>query len=332
MRVGVIGTGAIAQVAHLGVLSRLEDVELVALADIDVPKAQALAKRFDIPDVYDDIEPLLEYGRPDVVVVCTPNHLHRVHVLTALSAGAHVFCERPLALHTAGVREVIAASERAKRVVMVGMNYRFRSDVQGLLEFIKGGELGSLRAIRTGWYIWRPAGQLAGWRVRHAQSGGGAMFDLGLPLVDLALWIAACPKPKLVTGWYSEPRRGSAVEDAAGAMILCEEGLSIVVDVTWHHVGQQERFWFEVMGSDGSGTIGPLRVFKEIHGTPMNVTPTGSQAREDALSHSYRAEWSHFLDVVRGKTEHPGLDEQIVLHRTMEAIGESVAEGRAIEL
>lgn len=332
LRIGVVGTGAIAQVAHLGVLNRLKGVELAALADMDVAKARALASRFGIPDVYDDIEDLLQYARPDAVAICTPNHLHKVHVLTALSAGAHVFCERPLGLVSAGVREVIAARERAQRVVFVGMNYRFRSDVQALLEFLHGGELGSVHSIRTGWHIWRPKGQRAGWRERRLESGGGAMFDLGLPLVDLALWMAGCPKPKTVTGWFGDPRGGAGVENAATAMIVCDEGLSILVDVSWHHVGQSERFWFDIMGTDGSGSIGPLKVFKQIHGTPMNVTPVGAHGREDALSHSYRAEWARFLAVVRGESEDPGLGDQVVLHRTLEAIARSASEGRSVDL
>lgn len=332
LRIGVIGAGAIAQIAHLGVLKRLEGVELTALADIDVSKAQALAERFEIPDVYDDIEDLLASARPDALAICTPNHLHKVHTLTALSAGVHVFCERPLALTSTGVREVIQAQERADRTVAVGMNYRFRSDVQALLGFLNRHELGTLRALRTGWYIWRPRSQLGGWRERLAQSGGGAMMDLGLPLLDLALWMAGCPQPKLVTGWFARPHEGSVVEDTASALIQCEAGLSIFVDVSWHHVGQSKNFWFEVIGTDGSGTIGPLNVFKMIHGTPINVTPQGAHGREDALSLSYRAEWLHFLAMVHGKQEPADLEDQIVLHRTIEAIARSASEGRSVEL
>jgi predicted dehydrogenase len=332
LRIGVIGAGAIAQVAHFGVLKRLEGAELVALVDADVAKARALATRFGIRDVYDDIEDLLRYSQLDAVVICTPNHLHKVHLLTALSAGVHVFCERPVALTSVGVREVIEAQQRARRVVFVGMNYRFRSDVQALMEFLRGGEFGPLRAIRAGWHIWRPSSQLAGWREQRAQSGGGAMFDLGLPLVDLALWMAGCPKPRLVTGWFAEPREGAKVEDTASAMIQCEAGLSLFVDVSWHHVGQSERFWFEIMGAEGWGTIGPLKVFKEIHGTPMDVTPAEAQGGEDALSHSYRAEWAHFLSLVQGEVADSGLGDQVVLHQTMEAIAQSASDGRSITL
>ncbi len=64
LRVGVIGAGAIAQVAHLPTLSRLEEFELVSICDNDVPKARSLAARFVIPEVFDDIEHLLRRSRP----------------------------------------------------------------------------------------------------------------------------------------------------------------------------------------------------------------------------------------------------------------------------
>ena len=158
VRVGVVGAGAIAQVAHLGVLKKHEAVEIAGLCDTDVAKAQALATRFGVPDVYDDIEDVLRYSRPDAVVVCTPNHLHEVHVVGAIRAGLPVLCERPLALDSFGVERVMQEAERAKTPVMVGMNHRFREDVQVLRSFLTGGELGDLCSVRAHWHIFRPAG------------------------------------------------------------------------------------------------------------------------------------------------------------------------------
>ncbi len=330
--VGVIGAGAIAQIAHLVALSRMDGVEAVALCDNDLPKAQALARRFGIPDVYDDIEDLLRHSKPDAVAVCTPNHLHEVHVLTALSAGVHVLCERPLALSTEGIERVIAASEPARRTVMVGMNSRFRTDVQAVRAFLAGGELGALRSIRAGWYIFRPTGAAAGWRVRRQESGGGAMLDLGLPLIDLALWLAGCPATKRVTAAFSGEHDDEAVEESGCALILCEHDLSIFVDVSWRHVGQDERYWFDLLGADGSAALAPLRVFKEMHGTPMNVTPSGAASGEDAFSASYRAEWAHFIALVRGEVPRVSLDDQLTLHRTLDAIHGSAREGREVSL
>ena len=95
VRVGVIGAGAITQVAHLPVLRKLKGIEVVAICDTDMPKARALADRFKVPDAFSDIEELLEYEELDAIAICTPNHLHEPHVMAALSANLHVFVERP---------------------------------------------------------------------------------------------------------------------------------------------------------------------------------------------------------------------------------------------
>ncbi len=332
VRIGVVGTGAIAQVAHLSVLPKLDGATLVAVCDIDLPKAQSLASRIGVKDVYDDIEDLIKYSRPDALAICTPNHLHEVHTLTALSAGVHVLCERPLALSAAGVRKVAAAQQRSGRAVVVGMNHRFRRDVQGLRGFLRSGELGQLHAMRAGWFTFRPSRQALGWRRRRDQSGGGVLLDLGLPLVDLALWLADGPTPKSVSAAVSPEPTASAVEDAGCALIRCERGLSIFADVSWHHVGDKERFWFELMGGGGSAALSPLRVFKEMHGAAMNVASSGASGSENPFNASYRAEWAHFLAVARANIEMPTLDDQVLLHQIFEAIQQSAREGREVAL
>src|SRR5213080_3339314 len=132
IRIGVVGAGAIAQLAHLPVLSKMRGAQLAAIFDNDRPKARALADRFGIPDAFTDIEDLLELDDLDAVVVATPNHLHEPHVLSALAANVHVLCERPLALSSRGVERILAAAQRAGRTVTVGNNLRYRTDVQTL--------------------------------------------------------------------------------------------------------------------------------------------------------------------------------------------------------
>lgn len=328
-RVGVVGAGAIAQIAHLGVLSRTAGVQLAGICDMDVAKAQALARRFGIADVYDDIEDLLAYAAPDAVVICTPNHLHEVHVVTALSAGAHVLCERPLALSVAGVERVRDAVRRAGRHVMVGMNLRYRADVQAVRQFLAGGELGSVHAIRGGWYLHHPAGLPTTWRRRRAESGGGAMLDLGLPLVDLALWLAGCPVVEAVSAAFAGDQE---VEDAGCALLRCAGGLTVFVDVSWSYVGPKEKFWFDLLGSGGSASLSRFAVYKELNGTPMQVTPDLGAGGDDVFTGSYRAEWAAFLAVVRGEAQPPSLADQLTLHRTMEGIARSAREGRDVAL
>ena len=84
LKIGVIGGGAIAQVAHLPVLKKMRTVEVLAICDIDMPKARALADRFGVKDAFDDIEELLRYEELDAVVICSPTHLHESHIQAAL--------------------------------------------------------------------------------------------------------------------------------------------------------------------------------------------------------------------------------------------------------
>ena len=329
VRVGVVGAGAIAQLAHLPVLHKMRGVMLAALCDYDRPKARALADRFGIPDVYTDIEDLLEAGKQSAVVIATPNHLHEPHVLSAIAAGLDVLCERPLALTSRGVERIVNAAARKGTKVLVANNYRFRSDVQALAGFLRGGELGKLTGIRAGAYHHKRAEQ--GWRLRRAESGGGAFVDYGLPLLDLALWLANFPEPERVVAHFERAGAKNSVEDAMLVQLNCA-GVAFNFDVSASYVGEEERWWFETLSTRGSTRLAPLRVVKELHGRPTDVSPRGAAARESAFIQSYRAELAHFAAVVVGDAEYEQPTDQITLHRTVEAIYRSADEGKEIRL
>src|SRR6201985_1078896 len=144
IRIGLVGAGAIAQLAHLPVLTKMRGASVTAICDNDRPKARALADRVGIDDVLTDIEDLLELEELDAVVIATPNHLHEPHVLSALASKRHVLCERPLSLTSRGVERILAAASRAGCTVTVANNHRYRTDVQTLSRFIQGGELGKI--------------------------------------------------------------------------------------------------------------------------------------------------------------------------------------------
>lgn len=328
--IAVVGAGAIAQIAHLPVLDKMKGVRLVALCDNDAGKARALADRFDVPNVVTDIEDLLEIADVDAVLVTTPNHLHEPHVLSALAARRHVLCERPLALTARGVERILAAAQRADRRVLVANNHRFRVDVQALTGFVRGGELGRLTGIRAGTY--QPKRSVGGWRHRRPEAGGGAFLEHGLPLLDLALWLAEFPEPTRVTAHMVRDRAAQAVEDAMLVQLETAQGISMSFDVTWSYVGLEQRWWFQLLAARGSATLGPLRVVKELNGRPQLVSPTGGMARESAFTQSYRAELAHFLAVIREETEYYAPTDQVRVHTLLEAIYRSADEGTEVLL
>ena len=330
VRIGVVGVGAIAQVAHLPGLSKMRGTQLVALCDNDGPKARALADRFEVPDVFTDIEDLLELEDLDAVVICTPNHLHEPHVLSALAAKVHVLCERPLALTSRGVERIISAAARADRKVAVALNHRFRADVQALTGFLRSGELGRLTGVRAGAY--QPRRVPDGWRFRRAEAGGGAFLEHGLPLMDLALWLTDFPQPLRVAAHMERGRAASAVEDAMIVLLEGAQGKSFAFDVTWSYVGQDERWWFDILATRGSAQLSPLRVVKELNGKAMDVTPTGAAARESAFTQSYRSELAHFVAMLREEASYEPPADQVIVHRIAEAIYKSADEGKEIRL
>ena len=332
LRVGIVGAGAITQVAHLPVLKRLKQVEVVALCDPDVPKARALAERFGVPDTFDDIEDMVQHAELEALLVCSPNHLHESHVLAALSAGLHILVERPMAMNAGSAQKLARAAEKRGRVLMVGMNHRYRPDVQLVRSFVQSGELGQIDSVRGSWHLFKPSRQQAQWRQRRDTAGGGVLLDLGLGMLDLGLWLAGNPVPVRASATWDEPARERGVEQSGAAFVVCENGTSIFFDVTWHHVGPGERFGMGLRASKGTASINPLSVWKELHGVPTDVSPTGSTSRETAFTLSYRAEWAHFLAAVAGEVQAPDLADLVLLHKVMDAIYRSAAEGKDISL
>jgi len=332
LKVGIIGGGAIAQVAHLPVLKKVRTVEVRAICDTDLPKARALADRFGVTDAFDDIEELLRYEALDAVVICSPTHLHESHIHAALSAKLHVLVEKPLAMSATSAQRILRTVEKHDRIVMVGMNHRYRPDVQIVRSFVQSGELGTIESVRGSWHVFRPGRTQLGWRQRKDQAGGGAMLDLGLSILDLGLWLGGSSKPTRVSASLDPVTRDRGVEQSGSAFVICENGMSVFVDVTWRHLGEGERFGVGIRGSKGTAGINPLNVWKELHGVAVDVSPTGSVSRENAFTASYRAEWAHFQAAIAGEAKIPALAEHLTLHKVVDGIYRSAFDGRDVEL
>lgn len=110
----------------------------------------------------------------------------------------------------------------------------------------------------------------------------------------------------------------------------CANKVGFSIDVSWAYVGQEERWWFEVLSSRGSARLSPLRVVKELNGRPTNVSPTGAAARESVFLQSYRAELAHFVAVLNEEIPYEAPDDQLKVMRVLEAIYKSAEEGREI--
>jgi predicted dehydrogenase len=211
------------------------------------------------------------------------------------------------------------------------MNHRYRPDVQIVRSFVQSGEMGTIESIRGSWHVFRPGRAQLGWRQKRDQAGGGAMLDLGLSILDLGLWLGGNPAPSRVSASLDVAGKDRAVEQSGSALVVCENGMSLFVDVTWHHLGEGERFGVGLRGTKGTAAINPLTVWKELNGVPVDVSPTGSGSRENAFTASYRAEWAHFIAALAGEAKVPTLQDHLVLHKVVDAIYRSAQDGRDVE-
>jgi predicted dehydrogenase len=329
VRIALLGAGAIAQVVHLPILARMKGVEVVAVSDRDMATATTIAQRFQVPDVYGSSEEALEDPRVDAVVVCTPSNRHEEQVLAALRAGKYVLCEKPLAISADGVERILAEDGADSRL-MVAMNQRYRADAMALRQFVAGGELGDVYYLRTGWLNrYQPRGRT--WRDRKATAGGGSFMDLGVPMLDLAMWMMDYPRPERITAhMYSRP--GSEVEDAAMIVVSLEGSRVINLEVTWNLLAQRDRQYLHLLGTSGSGSLSPLSVHKNMPGGLMEVTPQVPPGRENLFTAAYRSELQQFVDVARGESEPRSPREHLVLMRLVEAAYRSAEEGRELTL
>jgi UDP-N-acetylglucosamine 3-dehydrogenase len=187
LRFAVVGCGAIATTQHLPALARRRDVQLAAVVDRDLDWARTVAGRFgavhattDVVDVRDCI---------DAAIVATPNATHVAVASELLGYGVPVLCEKPLATSVADAHALIGAARRGGTRVMAAHVRRFQPSLVTAYGLVRDGLVGapvSLRAEHSS-----PRGQWASrtpYRGQRALSGGGVLIELGVHLVDLAIW------------------------------------------------------------------------------------------------------------------------------------------------
>jgi predicted dehydrogenase len=331
LRIGLIGVGAAAQVSHIPVLKRMEDLELVALCDRDGEKAARVAQKFQIPRSTNRLDDLLADDTIDAIDICTPNFLHAPMASAALEAGKHVLCERPLARSAEEARQMVKAARKADRLLMCSVAHRFRADAQLLRRFVDKGDLGPIFHVKAGWLRLRTQWDSDEWRRQKRESGGGVVLDLGFQMLDLALWVLGNPKAKSVTASVHRQKKGE-VEDSATAFLRLDSGATLTLELTWGLLMEKDFAYLNLFGAGGAALLNPFRVHKGMHGTLVNVTPTLDTQRNQ-YKQSVEAQLAHFADALRKGQKPMGEAEEILpVMELMDAIYRSAEQGKEVTL
>ncbi|GJG87479.1 oxidoreductase [Gemmatimonadetes bacterium T265] len=188
-RLGFLGTGWIGR-NRLEAIAADGAADVVAVSDPSPEAAARAAAAAPGAALVDSLDALLALGL-DGVVIATPSALHAAQAVAALERGAAVFCQKPLARTAGETRRVVAAARAADRLLGVDLSYRETAAMRAVRGVVEGGELGRVYAVDLTFH--NAYGPDKGWFYDPALAGGGCVIDLGIHLVDLALWTLRWP-------------------------------------------------------------------------------------------------------------------------------------------
>jgi predicted dehydrogenase len=308
IRLGIIGCGAVTELRHLPALKSVHGIKVSAVSDIDSVRLERVAGRFGVSERYTDYRRLIEAGEVDAVAVCVPPKFHAPIALQALEAGKHLFIEKPLALSLEDCDLLLkrAASHNALKV-MVGFNLRWHRLVRAAREVIRRGELSDIKLVRTVLTSGvRLRKDFADWR-RQEESGGGALFELGVHHFDLLRFLLG----KEVEEVYASSLSGDETGIVAARMNGNIQAVSAFSE------GTGENHEFEVYGERGWLRVSCYRADGfERYGTGQYSGSMGVRLRGLARTlremprivsqlkrgsdyvATYAEQWRHFADAI----------------------------------
>jgi predicted dehydrogenase len=346
--IALVGAGVIGK-QHGLVISQLADrLRLVAVADLEIERAERLAaERGGRP--YRSLTEALAAEEVDIVAVCTPTGRHGEVAIEALAAGKHVIVEKPAEITVQKTDEIIEAQQKAGTLVTVISQHRFDPATETTLAAIERGELGRLTSgiASIDWWRGQSYYDSGDWRGTWELDGGGALMNQGVHTVDLL--VAALGRPVEVfayTGTLAHER--IEVEDVATGVIRFESGaLGVLHATTAAYPGLSARL--QVHGDRGSSVIDDDQL-AFFHATPAGTEPeerlmgttqatSGAAAGATAssnpgqLSDAHRLQYLNFLGALDG-TEKLRVD----LETNRQSIGvitgayESARTGKPVKL
>ncbi|WP_247000597.1 Gfo/Idh/MocA family protein [Halosolutus gelatinilyticus] len=346
IRAGIVGLGNIGQY-HAERLLDL-DVSLVGGMDVAAEARTRFARRYDV-DVYEDHTEL--YDTVDAIIITTPNKFHEEYAVDAFERDLHVLLEKPLAHSIESARRIADAAGDSDGVCMVGFNNRFANTVQIVKNRIVQGELGAVSHIEANYVRRRGIPGRGSWFTRQQIAGGGALIDLGVHAIDLALYLLGYPPVAEVTGvargefgsrkeyayldmWGNDAGpAGFDVDDSASAFIRCAEDCTISLEVAWA-TNRPANHEFVVRGTESAARFDLLEGDLSVHSAstigPDHLEDTSIETRQND---THTAEQRAFFDaIVEGTELEESINRALQVQRIIDAIYRSSEAGQTISI
>ncbi len=344
LRAALIGSGGIANICHVpGYLNLPGRVEIVALCDIRPEAIENTCARHDLDvPAYADFRTMLRKEKIDVVSVCTPNSVHKRATIAALNAKCHVLCEKPIATNARDARAMCAAAKKNRRKLMIGQSGRYHANAQAIKRAVDAGYLGNIYYARAH-AIRRREIPAKDTFLKMALSGGGPMYDIGVHMLDLALWQMGFPKPVAASGvtarkfghkrgvigtWGQWDPKMFEVEDFAVAFVRFANGATLTLETSF--ASNIDRMVMNVwlLGEKGGADVRTGKIFTEDAGSLWDRTPYGLPKMK-----TYLAEVEAFVDAIQKNKPVPVPGEEAVLTQTiLDAVYKSAESGWEVRI
>jgi predicted dehydrogenase len=216
--------------SYADVLLQLPDAELVAIADDDPELLAQLRQRYaSVPSFFENYRDLLREVPCDAVIIASENAKHCEMALESFRRGKHVLCEKPLATTLEDAKRMIEASRDANRILMTAFPVRFSPAIVEAKKCIQGGALGKILAIASSNHGSMPGG----WFVDPRLSGGGAVMDHTVHVVDVLRWLFECEIAEVYAVYENRLHPEIPCEDVGLLSMRMENGAVVTLDTSW---------------------------------------------------------------------------------------------------
>lgn len=261
LRLGFSGVGWIGR-NRLDAAFNSGNVEIAAVSDPDRSAVQQVVNVHPSCVVADDFESLLELDL-DGMVIATPSAMHAAQAMAALKAGFTVFCQKPLGRDAAETEQVIDTAKSADLLLGVDLSYRHTEGMRRIRELILEGHLGEITAIEAVFH--NAYGPDKEWFYQRSKAGGGCLLDLGIHLVDLALWGLGFPKVEQACGLNQKAGRGDPgdrVEIHSSGLVSLAGGTQLLTSCSWGaFTGSDAEIRLQFFGTRGGAC------FRNVNGS-----------------------------------------------------------------
>ncbi|WP_432797569.1 Gfo/Idh/MocA family protein [Poriferisphaera sp. WC338] len=344
LRAAFIGAGGIAK-PHLDALARIDEVEVVALADVNtkVMEEHAEAYAIDSSGLYTDYKKMLAKVKPEVVFVCTPNGLHAPASIAASKAGAHVMVEKPMAMNAREAKRMIDAAKKARKKIICGLQFRFDPKTQFLKKQVDAGQLGNIMFGRV--QAMRRRG-IPNWGVfgQKELQGGGPMIDIGVHALEMCHYVMGSPKPIAASGmtwtylgdkpsdqieclWPNWDHKNYDVEDLAVGHIRFDNGAVIHIESSFiAHIEPTSIMDFQLMGTKGGCKWDSSTVSTDQHGYMIDYKPTYNTPG-DFNENFYRKNRNFIDHLLYGAKPIAPTEDGLMVQQMLDAIYQSADKG-----